>query len=584
MRSIFLALTVTTAYAHLRGWPEELHPVLRSCFAVLVLVLGFGLWRKRVRPSCSQARAVRAPRWPDYLAVGLSILAVECLFLFFLSAIPPRAEQLALTVEEVLLPERSARRSGAPPNGAGDGSGQVVSGNWLWDEQGMRRLPLRTNARPSNRPEVFFRPADRDVTGHLLRTRPYIRAFALERYRGAAWLPADQEAVFFTADSEGWIDLPQPAGRPGPLLRGRIYHAAHPGGQDVLTALQGAVRVQIPSLRQVDPGIFRLDPLRNPDPGYDYEVVSRTATLDSLLEGGEVEAFLLPPEIPSHLLETPEDDTLRQALIDIAVKTQGPTEARLLALRKILQREYEYSLEVENPDGRDPVLNFLQHERRGHCEFFATAGALLCRTLGIPARVAYGWTGGRYYQAQNLFMFRAREAHAWTEVYLQDIGWVVFDPTPPGALEAGFSIAPPDEQPPLDADSPLEAEGGSGDPERERGWAFVALGVGIGLLPFAAFILRFRRRPAVLAGGSPSALLPDSPGYLQRFRQACHRRGVPMPAGRTLRQQLAALAREDDAPPFAGELLDYHYAVTYGSGRPDRSRESALLKAIRRWV
>ena len=40
MRSIFLALTVTTAYVLLRGRPEELHPVLRTCFAVLVLVLG----------------------------------------------------------------------------------------------------------------------------------------------------------------------------------------------------------------------------------------------------------------------------------------------------------------------------------------------------------------------------------------------------------------------------------------------------------------------------------------------------------------------------------------------------------------
>ena len=90
MRSILLAVTITTAYANLRGWPAELHPVLRACTAVLVLVLGIGVWRKRERPPCSQARSVRAPRWADYVAIGMGVLAVECLFLFFLSTAPPQ--------------------------------------------------------------------------------------------------------------------------------------------------------------------------------------------------------------------------------------------------------------------------------------------------------------------------------------------------------------------------------------------------------------------------------------------------------------------------------------------------------------
>jgi hypothetical protein len=56
-----------------------------------------------------------------------------------------------------------------------------------------------------------------------------------------------------------------------------------------------------------------------------------------------------------------------------------------------------------------------------------------------------------------------------------------------------------------------------------------------------------------------------------------------MPAGRTLRQQLADLARHHRAPAFADELLEYHYSITYGNARPSRTRESALLKAIKRW-
>ncbi|MED5417371.1 MAG: hypothetical protein VYA27_01650, partial [Verrucomicrobiota bacterium] len=151
MRSIVLALTVTTAYALLRGWPEALHPVLRACFAVLVLVLGMGLWRRRERPTPSMARSARRPSWPDYLAIGLGVLSIECLFLCFLSVVPPHAESLSQVVVDSLFPARVDESQAG--GGEGDGShGTTVSGNWLWDSQGRRRLPLSSNARPSNKP------------------------------------------------------------------------------------------------------------------------------------------------------------------------------------------------------------------------------------------------------------------------------------------------------------------------------------------------------------------------------------------------------------------------------------------------
>lgn len=582
MRSIFLAVTITTAYAHLSGWPAELHPVLRACFAVLVLVLGVGLWRKRERPASSQARAIRAPRWPDYLAVGLGVLAIECLFLFFLSVVPPRAEQLAYSVEAALLPGRAAAR--VPAAGLGDGShATVVSGNWLWDDQGKRRLPLSTNARPSNKPEVFLRPASKDDAAKLLRRRPYLRAFTLERFEDSTWSPMAMAEEKLPSDANGWVTVPQPSSRPGPVLRGEIFHSAHPGGQDVFTSLQGATQAKLAQLRRVAPGILRLNPLSNPDRGYNYEVVAKTVTFASLLEGGVLDRFLLPEEVAAHLVELPEDEDVRQALIDIAIKTQGPIESRMLALRRHLRQNYKYSLQIENKGGHDPLLNFLLHEKRGHCEFFATAGALLCRALDIPARVAYGWSGGRYFDAQNLFMFRAREAHAWTEVYLEGVGWVVFDTTPPGALANITSFAPPGEKPPLDDEGMIEFETGPTALDDTSTWTFLALGVGLALLPLAFLILRFRKKSVILPGAASTNLLPDAPGYLARFRQACSRRGNPMPAGRTLRQQLAALARDDHPPTFANDLLDYHYATTYGDAKPSRARESALLRAIKQW-
>jgi len=582
MRSIFLAVTITTAYAHLSGWPADLHPVLRACFAVLVLVLGIGLWRKRERPATSQARAVRAPRWPDYLAIGLSVFAIECLFLFFLSVLPPRAEELAYAVEATLRPERAAARLLAI-EGPGQGThATVVSGNWLWDDQGNRHLPLSTNARPSNKPEAFFAASDRETSARLLRNRPYLRAFALEQFEDSTWSPLAISAVALNAETNGWVTIPQPAGRPGPALQGVVTLPAQSGGKNVFTALQGATRAKLSQIRRVAPGILRLNPLRNPEHGYTYDAASKTVTFNSLIETGVLQSFVVPKEADPHLTKLPEDEELRQALFDIVFKTQGPIEARLLAIRRYLRSNCQYSLKIENADQRDPVLNFLLHEKRGHCEFFATAGALLCRALDIPARVAYGWSGGRYFESPNLFMFRAREAHSWTEIYLEDVGWVIFDTTPPSALEQ--TIAGPDEKSPLNEDGEIEPDSHAWSNDDSNLWIYLALAVGVALLPVACFILRFRKRPVTLPGSGSTSLLPDPPGYLARFRQACARCGNPMPVGRTLRQHLATLAHEEQAPSFADDLLDYHYAVTYGEAKPNKLRESALTKTINKWV
>lgn len=587
MRSIFLAVTLTTAYAHLSGWPAELHPVLRACFAVLVLVLGIGMWRRRDRPACSQARSVRAARWPDYLAIGIGVLAIECLFLFFLTAVPPKAEELAIDLEEALLPERAAARvQSQAANGTGGGNhATAISGNWLWDDQGKRRLPLTSNAQPSNKPEAFFRPVDEATRSRLLRSRAYLRAFTLERFEDSSWSPHSIEARLLVADDDGVIRLPEPSSRPGPVLRGKVTHPAQANGQNVMTTLQGAIEVGLPELRQIAPGTYRLNPLRNPEGGYNYDTASRPLSFHSILEDGLLDSMQVPRpnEVPEHLVELPDEPALSQALIDLAIRTQGPVESRLLALRKMMHQEYDYSLRIENEDGRDPILNFLLHEKKGHCEFFATAGALLCRSLNIPARVAYGWTGGRYFGAQNLLMFRARDAHAWTEVYLKDVGWVVFDTTPPSALD--FTVAPAEELAPIDEEGNIIDEP---EPQYDEGslerWAYLALGIGVVLLPLGLFILFSRRRPRRHDPDALSAeLIPDAPGYLSRFRQACAQLGIPMPTGRTLRQQLAALEKEDRRPEFADDLLDYHYTVTYGNGRPSRLKESVLIKAIRRW-
>ncbi|HEX8500112.1 MAG TPA: DUF3488 and transglutaminase-like domain-containing protein [Pyrinomonadaceae bacterium] len=100
---------------------------------------------------------------------------------------------------------------------------------------------------------------------------------------------------------------------------------------------------------------------------------------------------------------------------------------------------YGYSLEMR-AKGADPLSDFLFNVRAGHCEYFATAMAVMLRTLGVPTRVVNGFQPGEYNAAADAFVVRQADAHSWVEVYFPgEDAWVTFDPTPPDGRPAGTS-------------------------------------------------------------------------------------------------------------------------------------------------
>ena len=107
--------------------------------------------------------------------------------------------------------------------------------------------------------------------------------------------------------------------------------------------------------------------------------------------------------------------------------------ARCLAAN--LKKNYAYSLDLieANPD-RDGVEDFLFHLRRGHCEYFASALTVMCRTLGVRARLATGFCPREYDEDARHYVVRQRDAHAWTEVYTRG-NWLVMDATPAARFE-----------------------------------------------------------------------------------------------------------------------------------------------------
>lgn len=95
---------------------------------------------------------------------------------------------------------------------------------------------------------------------------------------------------------------------------------------------------------------------------------------------------------------------------------------------------FTYSLTPGRGPSGDPVVDFLDH-RTGYCQQFAATMAVMVRALGIPARVATGFVPGTE-QEDGSLLVTAHDAHAWVEVPFAGVGWLAFDPTPPGARGA----------------------------------------------------------------------------------------------------------------------------------------------------
>ena len=101
------------------------------------------------------------------------------------------------------------------------------------------------------------------------------------------------------------------------------------------------------------------------------------------------------------------------------------------AVESYLRENYGYTLELK-AGGADPLSDFIFNVKQGHCEYFATAMAVMLRTQGIATRVVNGFLPGEYNQAAGAFTVRQSDAHSWVEVYFPHTNsWVTFDPTPP---------------------------------------------------------------------------------------------------------------------------------------------------------
>jgi protein-glutamine gamma-glutamyltransferase len=125
-------------------------------------------------------------------------------------------------------------------------------------------------------------------------------------------------------------------------------------------------------------------------------------------------------------------DNVTQRMRDLVARWQaigGDPEGLVeRALAHIRSGDYYYTL-LPPALGANPADQFFFETRRGYCEHYASAFALLMRVAGIPARVVVGYQGGELSTLGNWYLVSQSDAHAWTEVWLSGRGWVRIDPT-----------------------------------------------------------------------------------------------------------------------------------------------------------
>jgi transglutaminase-like putative cysteine protease len=142
---------------------------------------------------------------------------------------------------------------------------------------------------------------------------------------------------------------------------------------------------------------------------------------------------VLPPADRARYLAMP---SLPERIADLAHKwadTQPTPWQKAHAIEDHLRHDYRYDLNSPSGGAAIPLDDFLFVSKRGHCEFFSTAMALMLRDVGIPSRNVTGFVGGTYNRFGHYYAVREGEAHSWVEAYIDDVqhpAWMTFDPTP----------------------------------------------------------------------------------------------------------------------------------------------------------
>ena len=281
---------------------------------------------------------------------------------------------------------------------------------------------------------------DHTLVMRVRTSRPaFWRGLAFDQYTGLGWAMTDHAVEEYSSLEPRILprfgpDEPWPAGSQ-PLVQTFYVETEQP---NVVFAAYRPFEVYFPA---GSIGVDRYAGLRSPAPleqGLIYSVISRVPDpAPGVLRAAPTD---IPEAIRRRYLALPP---VPQRVRELAAElTAGRTSLydKALAVNQYLLLDYAYDLQAPPlPPGADAVDHFLFVSKRGSCETFASAMAVLLRASGVPARLVTGYAPGRYNILTGYYDVRNSDAHAWVEVFLPRAGWIEFEPTP--GFEAAESFA-----------------------------------------------------------------------------------------------------------------------------------------------
>jgi hypothetical protein len=137
----------------------------------------------------------------------------------------------------------------------------------------------------------------------------------------------------------------------------------------------------------------------------------------------------------------PDTTQLRKLALEHTSNAQDTLQEAVYLQNWLTSTAFKYTLKPHFSSTRHWLLEFLTTRRRGDCQQFAWAYAVLARLVGIPSRVVVGYTAGSQ-NANGRWLVTTADAHAWPELYFASVGWIRFEPTPAGSTGQGTAVAP----------------------------------------------------------------------------------------------------------------------------------------------
>ncbi|MFH0781333.1 MAG: transglutaminase-like domain-containing protein [Pseudomonadota bacterium] len=239
-------------------------------------------------------------------------------------------------------------------------------------------------------------------------------------FAGGSWF-GKQDFVFLAPVEDGRWDLIDPPHKEGKMVSVQ-YNL--PKEKGLLPYPQGGYRLQSKTIFEMEKNKSGVIKVVDGAPVISYDLWYHPA----------MQSTTDPPDGKNLVVPDKEKYALQEVVEKNETSETGDAD-KIAALKRYFQKDFQYSLNFLGKEEYDtPLGNFLLKRKSGFCEYYATATALLLRSMGIPSRYAVGYAVYEKSRLEGKYVVRKRHAHAWAEAFV-DHQWIVVDTTPSNWLE-----------------------------------------------------------------------------------------------------------------------------------------------------